>query len=189
MILETDRLFLRPWREEDAESLFLYAKDPAVGPIAGWPPHQSVEESLSVIRTVFSAEETYAIVLRETDTPAGCIGLKTGDATDLTDRADECELGYWLGVPYWGQGLMPEAAKEMIRHAFEDCGMKKIWCGYYDGNHRSKRVQEKCGFIYQWTTDDVDVPLMHEKRTGHVGCLTKEQWEKDVEGGGIGDVI
>ena len=44
----------------------------------------------------------------------------------VTERDDECELGYWLGVPYWGQGLMTEAAKEMVRHAFEDCGMMKI---------------------------------------------------------------
>ena len=176
MELQTERLILRPWREEDAESLFLYAKDPAVGPIAGWPAHQSVEESLEVIRTVFSVPETYAIILRETGSPIGCIGLKTGDSTDLTDRIDECELGYWLGVPYWGKGLMTEAAMEMIRHAFEHCGMNKIWCGYYDGNTRSKRVQEKCGFVYQWETDNVDVPLMHETRKGFVSCLTKEEW-------------
>ena len=54
MILTTERLVLRPWTETDAESLFEYAKDPDVGPIAGWPSHKSVEESLNVIRNVFS---------------------------------------------------------------------------------------------------------------------------------------
>lgn len=176
MELRTERLLLRPWLESDAAELYKYAKDPQVGPIAGWPPHQCVEDSLAVIRTVFSVPETYAVVSKETGLPIGCIGLKTGDATDMTDKDDECELGYWLGVPYWGQGLMTEAAKEMIRHAFENCGMTKVWCGYYDGNYRSKRVQEKCGFIYQWTTDNVDVPLMHEKRKGHVSCITKDDW-------------
>ena len=171
--LETERLILRMWLDSDAEELFKYAKSSQVGPIAGWPPHQSVEESLDIIRTVFSAPETYAIVLKETGLPIGCIGLKKGEATDLTEREDECELGYWLGVPYWNLGLMTEAAKEIIRHAFEDCGMTKIWVGYYDGNNRSKRVQEKCGFIYQWTTENVEVPLMHERRKGHVSCLTK----------------
>ena len=71
---------------------------------------------------------------------------------------------------------MPEAAREMLRHAFEDLGMQNVWCGYYDGNTKSKRVQEKCGFRYQWTTKDVDVPLMHEKRTGHVNLMTKDSW-------------
>ena len=50
MRFETDRLFLRPWTEDDAESLFEYAKDPAVGPIAGWPVHKSVDNSIEIIR-------------------------------------------------------------------------------------------------------------------------------------------
>ena len=73
---------------------------------------------------------------------------------------------------------MPEAAHELLRHAFEDIGMSKVWCGYYEGNIKSKRVQEKVGFKYQWTSEDIDVPLMHEKRTNHVNALTKEEWLK-----------
>ena len=64
-----------------------------------------------------------------------------------------------------------------FRYAFEELGMKKVWCGYYDGNIKSKRVQEKCGFRYEWTTENVDVPLMNEKRTGHVNSLSKEEWQ------------
>ena len=74
---------------------------------------------------------------------------------------------------------MPEAAKEMLCHAFEDIGMQKVWCGYYEGNTKSKRVREKVGFRYQWTTEGVYVPLMHEKRTGHVSLMTKEDWTTD----------
>ena len=58
-MLETERLILRRWEETDAENLYQFAKDPDVGPIAGWPPHQSVEESLDVIRNVFSGQEAY----------------------------------------------------------------------------------------------------------------------------------
>ena len=177
-ILVTDRLFLRKWLPMDAEVLFSYACDPDVGPIAGWPPHKSVEESRAVIQNVFSAPECYAICRKKDGVLIGCIELKLCGHTDLTDQEDECELGYWLGKPFWGRGIMPEAAREMVRHGFEDLGMRKIWCGYYEGNHKSKRVQEKCGFVYQHTTRDVDVPLMHEKRTGHVNLLTKEEWMK-----------
>ena len=74
---------------------------------------------------------------------------------------------------------MPEAAKEMLRHAFEEIGMMKVWAGYYEGNRKSKRVQEKVGFRYQWKSEDVDVPLMHEKRTGYVSSITKDQWQWD----------
>lgn len=178
--LQTERLLLRRWTESDAENLFLYASDPDVGPICGWPPHQSAEESRFVIQNVFTGPECYAVCLKEDKKAIGCIELKLKGRTDMTDRDDECELGYWLGKPFWGQGIMPEAAREIIRHGFEDLGMKKIWCGYYDGNHKSRRCQEKCGFIYQWTTEGLEVPLMHETRTGHVSLLTREAWADQV---------
>ena len=175
-ILKTERLLLRRWTDSDAEDLFHYASDPAVGPIAGWPPHQSIEESRDVIRHVLSAPENYAICLKEDGRAIGTIELKLKGHTDMTDREDECEMGYWLAKPFWGQGIMPEAVREMLRHAFEDCGMQKVWIGYYEGNNKSRRVQEKCGFRYQWTTHDLEVPLMHETRTGHVSLMTREEW-------------
>ena len=175
-MLETERLILRRWEESDAESLYQYAKDPDVGPIAGWPPHQSVDESLDVIRNVFNGREAYAICLKTDNKAIGAIELILNGHTDMTERDVECELGYWLGTAFWGQGIVPEAAREMLRHAFEDIGMQKVWCGYYEGNLKSKRVQEKCGFRYQWTTEGVDVPLMHETWTGHVNLMTKDNW-------------
>ena len=177
MIMQTERLVLRAWRESDAGELFRYASDPDVGPIAGWPPHRSAEESLQVIREVFSSPQVFAICLKEKDAPVGCISLKLNGQTDMTEKDDECELGYWLGKPFWGRGLMPEAVREMLRHAFEDLKMQKVWAGYYEGNERSRRVQLRCGFRYQWTTMGVEVPLMHEERTGHVSVMTRERWE------------
>ena len=51
-VFETERLVMRPWREDDAESFYKYASDPDVGPAAGWPLHTSVEDSLRVLREV-----------------------------------------------------------------------------------------------------------------------------------------
>lgn len=178
MILKTERLVLRPWKEEDAESLYEYAKDPAVGPIAGWPPHKNIEESLDAIKNILNGAECYAICERENNKAIGAIELKLNGHTDMTERDDQCELGYWLGKPFWGRGYVPEAAAELIRHGFEELGMTTIWCGYYDGNSKSKRVQEKMGFVYHHTCDEVPVPLMNETRVGHTSCLTKEQWLK-----------
>ncbi len=183
MILQTERLTLRKWNKGDTKAMNTYAKDPEVGPPAGWPPHKSMEESQGIVEMLMGYPEAYAICLKGTDSPIGCIDLKLRDRTDLTDRDDECELGYWLGKPFWGQGIMPEAAREMLRHAFEDLGMEKVWCAFYDGNEKSKRVQEKVGFRYQWTAPDVDVPLLGEKRIGHVNCMTKTEWlQKQQEG-------
>ena len=174
---ETERLILRPWHENDAEALYKYASDPDIGPPAGWPPHTSVENSRDIIRTVFSAPETYAVCLKD-GSPIGSIGLKLKGSTDMTNRDDECELGYWIGKPFWGQGLIPEASRALLCHAFEDLGMRAVWCGYYDGNEKSKRVQEKLGFVYQYTTEGLEVTLVNEIRTGHTNLMTKERWQK-----------
>ena len=176
MILTIERMILRRWEEGDAEDLYQYASDPAVGPMAGWQPHQSIDESRYIIKTIFGGAEAYALCLKSDNRAIGAIELMLNGHTDLTERDDECELGYWLGQPFWGQGLMPEAVREMLRHAFEDLGMRKVWCRYYEGNTKSKRVQEKVGFKYQRTAKEVDVPLMHEKRTDHVNAITKEEW-------------
>ena len=177
MILETKRLILRPWKESDAEDLFEFAKDPKIGPIAGWPPHKNIEESLEIIRNVLSDNLTFAVMLKEENRAVGCIGLKMGEETDLTNAEDEAEIGYWIGAVYWGRGLIPEATREIIRYGFEDLHLKCLWCGYYDGNEKSHRVQEKCGFKYHHTTKNVYVPRMNETRIGHVCYLTKEQWK------------
>ena len=175
-VLRTERLILRPWVEEDAESLYEYARDERVGPIAGWPPHTGVENSREVIRTVLSAPETYAVCLKEDNRAIGSIGLMIGRASNLELPEDEGEIGYWIGVPFWGQGLMLEAVRELIRHAFTDLGLKKLWCGYFDGNEKSKRCQEKCGFVYHHTNRDIHWELMDDIRTEHITHLTKEEW-------------
>ena len=167
MTLNTERLILRPWKDEDAESLYKYAKDPDVGPIAGWPVHTSVEDSLRVIRTILSSKENYAIVLKENNEVIGSIGLMIGDASSIAKDNTEAEIGYWLGKPHWGQGIMPEAAKEIIRYATEDLNIKTLWCAYFDGNIKSKRVQEKCGFKYHHTNENYFCELMNEYRICH----------------------
>ena len=177
-MLETERLLLRKWTEKDADSLFEYAKNPEVGPVAGWPPHKSVEESKEVIRNVFNAPECYAICEKENNIAIGAVELKLNGHTDMTQRDDECELGYWLGQPFWGKGYMPEAARKLLRHGFEDLGMTTIWCGYYDGNQKSERVQQKLGFVFHHTCSEVPVPLLNEVRIEHTNIMTKKHWEE-----------
>ncbi len=176
MEFQTKRLILRPWKESDAESCYEYAKDPLVGPIAGWPVHTSVENSREIIANVLSASETYAVVPKELGKAVGSVGLMIGGASNLELSDEEGEIGYWIGVPFWGRGLIPEAVRELLRHGFEDLGLARIWCGYFDGNEKSRRVQEKCGFCYHHTNQDVEWKLMGDVRTEHISLLTKERY-------------
>jgi len=178
--LETERLILRPWRESDAKALFKYASNPNIGPIAGWPVHTSEENSLDIIRGVLSAPETYAVVLKESGEAIGSIGLITAKSEIHSAEigANEGEIGYWIGEPYWGRGLIPEAVHELLRHGFVDVGLDAIWCGYYDGNEKSRRVQVKCGFHFHHTEQDKSCLLMGDIRTEHFMRIRREEWSR-----------
>lgn len=176
MKIFTERLVLRPWKDSDATDLYHFAKDKRVGPVAGWPAHKSVEESAEVIRTVFSQEGVYAITLKGEDVAIGCVGLIIGANSNFELPDTEAEISYWIGVPYWGKGYVPEACKAILRGAFEVLNVDKVWCGFFQDNLQSKRAQEKCGFIYDHTLVDLYVNLLDEVRTEEVYCLTKERW-------------
>lgn len=178
MVFETERLILRPWNISDAADLYKYAKDPEVGPIAGWPVHTSVQNSRDIIENVLAVPNTYAVCLKEDNRAIGSIGLMQKDKSNLPVESNEAEIGYWIGVPYWGKGLIPEAVREIMRYAFEDLKMQKLWCGYFDGNEKSKRVGEKCGFIYNHTNENVKWELMNDVRTEHISVISKAAWEE-----------
>ena len=177
MEFRTERLILRPWEKSDADSLYEYAREPAVGPVAGWPAHISIDDSPEVIRRVLSVPETYAVCLKEDNRAIGSVGLIAPEISNTSNiEPDEMEIGYWIGVPFWGNGYIPEAVRQLQRHAFEDLGCSGLWCGYYDGNEKSKRCQEKCGFIYHHTEKDKHCALMGDIRTEHFTYITKTNW-------------
>ncbi len=181
MIFETKRLILRPWSESDAADLYKYAKDPSVGPVAGWPVHRSEEDSRYIINNILSADETYAVCLKEDNKAIGSIGLIKPAASHVKIAEDELELGFWIGVPFWGKGLIPEAVSRILDHAFNDLSCSAVWCGYYEGNTKSKRCQEKCGFKYHHTEENKPCILMGDIRTEHISILTREDWSSGKE--------
>ena len=187
--LTTPRLILRPWVETDAEALYRFARDPLVGPPAGWPPHTSVENSREIIRTVLAARETYAMVLRydTTDslsgevisagTPVGSVGIMFKGCGSYPHMANtEAEIGYWVALPLWGRGLVPEAVKALQARCFTDLKLDGLWCGYYEGNEKSRRVQEKCGFVPRCGMEIPPHPLNGATKEFFT-YLSREAWE------------
>ena len=146
-VMETNRLLLRPWRESDAEALFKYASNPDVGPRAGWPPHKTVKESKGIIRTVFNNDTTWAIELKETGEPIGCIGYLPSDGCKIPARDGEPLVGYWIAKPYWNQGICTEALKMVVRHVCKSTSISSLISGHFVDNPASGRVMEKCGFV------------------------------------------
>jgi len=226
---------MRPWREGDAEALYGHARNPAVGPIAGWPVHTSVEESREIIADILSARGTWAITVKHTptasmgdscgsrsaitgaasdepatlgsgseatgdrangsepngdgaivsvpgaDEPIGSIGLMVGTASNLTLPPTEGEIGYWIAEPFWGRGYTTEAAHQLVRRAFTESGITTLWCGWFEGNDRSRRVGEKCGFRHV-RTEERYWPAIGRTMTQHISRLTREEWNDAARG-------
>ena len=162
MKIETSRFILRPWVKEDAKALYKYASNEKIGPSAGWLPHKSITESEDIIKTIFAIPNTFAIVLKSINEPVGSIGLMVGKYSSLSLPDNEAELGYWLGVPYWGQEIMPEAVREILKYGFEYLNLKKIWCCCSSENKNSKRVQEEGG-VYVVKSEKSEYELLNKK--------------------------
>lgn len=148
--LETERLILRPWKLSDAEDLYEYAKNDLVGPNAGWPPHHSIGESEKIILQFIAGECVYAIELKSESKVIGGIGIHNRQPDESLEHLKQREIGYVLNPNYWGNGYVPEATQRLIRHGFEELNLDLIWCGHYSDNLKSKRVNEKCGFIFHF---------------------------------------
>ena len=140
MVIETNRLILRPIIEADAFDVYEYAKNPNVGNLAGFKPHESVEETKSVIDTVLKID-TLAIVYKENNKVIGTISLQK-------KLDDIYEIGYSLSEDYWNKGLMSEAVKALIKDAFINKKAYEIDAGCFLNNIRSEKVLLKCGFKY-----------------------------------------
>jgi putative acetyltransferase len=146
--LETERLILRPFQETDLEDLYEYAKSSNVGPHAGWPPHQSREETNRIIQMFIKDDDVWALVYKENNKMIGSLGLHTDR---LRSAEDVRMLGYVLREDYWGLGLTAEASRAAINYAFEELGISLLSVHHYPFNLQSKRVIEKCGFLYEGT--------------------------------------
>lgn len=87
-------------------------------------------------------------------------------------------LGYWVGRPFWGQGLMTEALQTMIRHAFLDLGCNAVWGGHYVENPASGKVMEHCGMRAVCRKDGDYFPLIEQHHDAILRVITKEEWEQ-----------
>lgn len=175
-MLNTQRLVLRPWRASDASSLYRYASDSRVGPIAGWPVHESEAQSLEIIQTLFSRPEVYAVTCKQDDVAIGLVGLLIGQDSHFEIAGNEAEIAYWIGVPFWGLGLIPEAVRELMRHAFVDLDLGALWCGYFAGNEQSFRAQAKCGFKHHHSESGKFNPFMNDYRDEHISHISRQEW-------------
>ena len=153
VILQTDRLFLRPWRQKDLEDLYAYAHVDGVGQMAGWIPHESMEKSQQILHMFIDGRKTFA--LEYEGKVIGSLGIERYNEENHPelDELQGREIGYVLSKDYWGRGLMPEAVREVITYLFDQLKLDFVMCAHFEWNKQSARVIEKCGFRYLCTCE------------------------------------
>ena len=175
----SERLILRPVILSDASDVFEYSNRPMVGPNAGWKPHESLEETIEVMKMIFIDQETiWGIVLKESGRMIGTIGLV---ADPKRENPSAKMLGYAISDQHWGRGYMTEAAHSVIRYGFNQCSLELISAYCYPENTRSRRVIEKCGFAYEGTLHMAEKMYTGEIRDNMCYMLSAIQYKKSSE--------
>jgi RimJ/RimL family protein N-acetyltransferase len=142
-VLETERLCLRAPRLEDAKQVAALVNDRRIAENTARIPHPyAIADAREWIGAANKTDGEMSFVVTMAGEIVGACGYHRS-------RDGVPEIGYWLGVPFWGNGYATEAARALIDHAFGDRGHQVLLAGARISNPASRRVLEKCGF--QWT--------------------------------------
>ncbi len=177
----TDRLVLRRVRASDVDAVYAYATDPDVSQYTSWAPHTSPDETRQFVRRVLDAYvekrvTNWGIELKSERKLIGMGGYAWWDPLQSA-----AELGYVIGKPYWGQGLVTEAVRSMIDFGFQRMALDRIVVRMDPRNIGSWRVAEKCGCRFE----GIARQAIYAKGTFHdlmVWAILREDWA--MRGGG-----
>ena len=158
MFLETDRLILRKFREEDFSDYCAYAMDEEMNRMMGNDPLDTEEAARECFDWLKDREKwSYCMVLKETGRVIGNLNVVSvpEDLRDLEPLAGKRgrSLSFCVSRQYQRQGLMTEALRAVIAHLFDEEGMDYVQCGYFDFNTVSAKLQEKLGFVHLTTME------------------------------------
>lgn len=145
-VLQTERLILRRFTEQDMEALFLILRDAEVNRFLPWLPAESVEEARRFYEARFAPQQgyAYAICLQEDNVPIGYIKVEMEAPHDL---------GYGLRREYWHRGIVTEAAKAVLAQVKQD-GLPYITATHDRNNPRSGGVMRNVGMTYRYSYEE-----------------------------------
>ncbi len=184
--IETERLILRNYKESDFDDYWEYASQPNVYPRSGWPAYTEKKKAIEQLKREIERPFQFAILLKNNNKVVGSISLKPtrdGMLEKFNLLFNETkEIGYLLNEKFWGQGIMTEAMKAIIKYGFDDLGLKVITAGYFEPNIASGKVQAKCGLKPFQTTKDSVIWYETGKPAAAIDCeITKEEYDKMKE--------
>ena len=147
MEISIARWKLRPWRPSDVDALVKYANNYAV-----WrnlrdrfPHPYTANDAEEWVQLSMQREPAINLAIATTDEPIGGIGIRLQD--DVHFRSGE--VGYWLGEPFWGQGIATKALRAFSEYAFSNFDLVRLYAIVFEWNPASTRVLEKAGFSFE----------------------------------------
>lgn len=178
------RVELSPWREEMIPAVYEYARDPRIAANLRdvFPSPYRYEDAEDFVRDCAVREGQRGRLCRAIlvdGALAGSIGIFVQE--DVYRRS--AELGYWLGVPWWGKGVMTEAVRTICRQAFQTFDIVRIYAEPFARNAGSCRVLEKAGFTLEGVLRR-GVYKGGEILDSKVYALLREEWERTDRQGG-----
>ena len=153
--IETERLMLRPFEYEDAGSMMRnWAGDEYIQKMYGEPSYKTLDAVKKLLgKYIGSYDKKYYFRWAVIEKASGeCIGQIAYFLVDTSGHFGEIE--YCIGTAFQGKGYATEAAKAVIRYGFEKIGFHKVQICVRPSNTPSKKVIEKCGFVYEGTLRD-----------------------------------
>jgi|SRR5438270_5251431 len=147
-MLTTERLLLRSFTTADAPELheLINAREVALNTLRiPFPYPEGEAERWISTHGEKQNDRVFALTLRKEKTLIGCVGLH------VKPEHDHAELGYWIGVPYWGAGYATEAARAVMQFGFETLSLNRIFASHFSRNPASGRVLQKIGMRYEGT--------------------------------------
>lgn len=176
--ITTKRLILRALIRQDAQDIYDYAKDPRVGPSAGWKPHESIEETYrfidySIKKKDYGQPGIFAIILKETGHVIGTIEIHSY-------RQFKGEIGFVLHPDYWNKGYTTEAAQAVIIYGMEELQLKRLAYCHFPENDVSRRVCEKLEFVFEGVLRDKFLLYDGTLKDDVTYSITQQDYENGV---------
>lgn len=177
--IETERLILRKITEDDVESIFEYGSNEEVARYVTWDTHQTLDDTKAFVDFVLNQ---YAL-----NKPAhwGIVHKSDGkfigsiDFVSWKPQHRTAEIGYVLSRPYWGKGIITEAASRVIQFGFEEMDLVRIQAKCFTANRGSERVMEKVGMTYEGTIRK-GIYLKGAHQDMKLYSILKEEYESQV---------
>ena len=150
--LDTARLVLRPFSDDDRKDIYEYAKEPIVGLNCGWKPYSSLEDANAFLENVRSSGDfVFSLQEKKTGKVIGSVGLHHDSRRPSMPFPYSSELGFALAKEYWGKGLMKEAATRVLSFGFDNLRIRIVSANHFTFNDRSRGLIKALGFRYEGT--------------------------------------